>query len=155
LRLAWHWPLEGGGSPQDGLRLGAALFAFFWSGFLNEGSDCLAALLKRDRGLPPSTARAWALATASKLAAHYGDDATATTLAEEYLTLPGFWTPIANAFVHNALGLVALHAGDPARARVHVMTALAEGERGGDTQGLALYLFYLGGLEVADSHPQQ
>jgi predicted ATPase/DNA-binding CsgD family transcriptional regulator len=151
LRAAWHWPLEGDGSPRDGLRLGAALFAYFWCGWLNEGSDCLAALLQRDRGSEPTPERAWALATASKLAAHYGDDASAVELANEYLALPPhLWTPTATAFVHNSLGLVATHEGDFPRARAHVSTALAQGRAGGDTQAVALYLVYLGGIASAE-----
>jgi non-specific serine/threonine protein kinase len=153
LRLAWQWPLNGDGSPRDGLRLGAALFAFFWSGFLNEGSDCLAALLERDRGSAPTGARAWALATASKLAAHYGDIPSAVALAKEYSALPVLLhTPLSTSFVHNSLGIAAIRAGDYAGARAHVLTALAEGRVADDRQAVALFFVYLAGIATAEAH---
>jgi non-specific serine/threonine protein kinase len=151
LRLAWQWPVTGDGNPGDGLKLGAALFAFFWSGYLNEGSDCLAALLERDRGSEASAARAWGLATASKLAAHYGDIATAVTLANEYFALPmPLRTPLATAFIHNSLGLAAIRDGDYAGARSHMLSALAEWRAVDDRQAVALCFVYLAGVATAE-----
>jgi predicted ATPase/DNA-binding CsgD family transcriptional regulator len=150
LRTAWQWAIHGQGSPRDGLRLGGALFAFFWSGYLLEGRDVLLELLDRDRGSGPSQARAWALAMAAKLVVQYGDQPTAVALCDEYLALPEqLWSDIATAFIMNTLGLVALRQGDLARAREHITRGISLARTGGDTQAVPLYLMYLAAVDSA------
>ena len=152
LRAAWRWPLDGDGSPNMGLQLVAGLFPMFWTGIgmLAEGIDSYTALLERDRGAAPTPARAWALATASKLAAQYGNDDLADRWTSEYLCAPGrLQTPRASGFVHNALGLVALHRDDLARSREEVLLALDAAAWPATAQGVALFLGYLGGVAEA------
>jgi predicted ATPase/DNA-binding CsgD family transcriptional regulator len=157
LRTAWQWVLDGGGRVEDGLRLVAALFPFFYSvGYLSEGRECLAALLAADRAAEPSRARALALSAAAKLAANHGDDAAALPLAEEYLALPAaLRAPTADALVHNALGLAALREGDFARARSEVGESLAETRAAGDLQTAPLYLTYLAAVAEAEGQPDE
>jgi non-specific serine/threonine protein kinase len=157
VRAAWQWTLEGAGSVEDGLRLGAALFPFIYSvGYLSEGRDSLATLLARGRGAEPTRARALALSAAAKLAAHHGDDAAARPLAEEYLALPErLQTPQATALVHNALGLSALREQDFPRARAHVDRALAESRACGDEQSTSLYLTYLATVADGEGRPAE
>ena len=152
LRAAWQWALVDEARNEDGLRLVAALFPWFYvDGLLNEGREVLVALLDASRGAEPSVARAWGLAAAAKLAAHSGDDATAVRLADEYLALPArVWHGAATAYAHNAHGLVYLRRGDFARARAHVMAALEAARAAADTQTVPLYLVYLGSVAAAE-----
>ena len=145
LRAAWQWPLDGEGSPRLGLKMAAGLFALFWTGLLSEGIDCYTVLLERDRGSGPSPERAWALATACKLAAEYGSDDLAVRWAEEYQALPAdLHTSLSNAFVRKALSLVALRRGRYGAARLNVVASIEESRAAGDMQALAIYLAFLG-----------
>jgi predicted ATPase/DNA-binding CsgD family transcriptional regulator len=145
LRAAWQWPLDGDGSPRLALQLAAGLFAMFWTGLLSEGIDCYLALLERDRGSGPSPERTWALATACKLAAEYGNDDLSVHWADEYWAQPAdLRTSRGNSFVHKALSLVALRRGDTVDARLRVLASIEECRAAGDMQALAIYLAFLG-----------
>jgi DNA-binding CsgD family transcriptional regulator len=127
------------------------LFPFFWGGYLVEGREILLELLDKDRANEPSATRAWALVTAAKLAAQYGDDRTAVALCHEYLALPEhLHSDLAASFALIALGLVDLRRGDFQQARAHITAGIAASRAAGDTQAVALYLLYLAAVASAE-----
>jgi len=154
LRAAWRWSLAGDPAHvQAGLRLTAALYAFFYiSGYQSEACQWANALFARDRATPPSRARARALSVTAKLAAHHGDVATAQRLGEEYMALPGALHEFADtALVLNALSLAALARGDLAQARRQVSEATLL-SRGSPESGSSLYLPYVAAIAEAEGN---
>jgi non-specific serine/threonine protein kinase len=152
LRAAYQWAMDGDGDDvRAGLRMGAALYAFFYAtGYLSEGREWLAGLLARDRAAPPSRARARALSVAAKLAAHHGDDAAGQALAEEYLALPeALQEPAVTGIALNALSIAALRQGNLRVARDYVTAALSLA-RGSPEAGTSLYLPYLAAVAEAE-----
>jgi predicted ATPase/DNA-binding CsgD family transcriptional regulator len=118
LRAALRWCLDGG-EAEAGLRLGGALWRFWYvRGYFAEGRTWLAELLALPSAPTLAAARASVLEGAGNLAHQQGDYTAAWALHEESLAIwreAGDWPGIAGAL--NSLGLLARLQGDHARAR--------------------------------------
>ncbi len=87
LRAALWWSVVGG-EAESGLRLGGALWRFWWvRGYLSEGRQWLDALLEMTGATPMGVVRGRALHGAAWLADGQGDLAQARAMAEESLSL--------------------------------------------------------------------
>jgi DNA-binding NarL/FixJ family response regulator len=106
--------------------------------------------MERDSANEPSAGRAKALAAAAKLAAHFGADVDAQAYATAYLQLPVVVrNPSSEGLAHNALGIVAMHAGDLVGARDHIETATRLSHEVGEGAA-SIYLSYLGAIAAAE-----
>ena len=152
LRAAWRWSLDGG-DIQTGLRMAAALFPYFYSqGYLAEGREWLDTLLERTAGSQPTPAYVAALSAASKLAAHYGDDATAMRFADEFQSLPEEVQAIKPSMdIHTCLSLCALRRGDASAARWHARRSFELSRQIGDRVNASMALTYLGAVALHES----
>jgi tetratricopeptide (TPR) repeat protein len=144
LRAPLAWARERGAA-EAGLRLGAAVYRFWWTrGHLGEGRRWLEAALASDDGSAPLE-RVRALTAAGELAGLHGDTARALTLLDESLARGralGDRQSVARSL--SLLGFVAGWQGDLARAMALFEEALAVARDVGDPQEIALALFGLG-----------
>lgn len=144
LRAALDW-LAAQGDAEWGLRLGAALYRFWWvHGYLTEGRERLGRLLTLP-GPAPAGVRAKAAFVAGSLALLQGDYAAARPLLETSLALG--WEladehAVATALYH--LGVVAQSERDHRRAAALFAESLALGRKLGDTEIVASSLMYQG-----------
>ena len=138
------------GEHRAGLRLVAALFPFFWSGYLVEGRESLVALLDKDRGStavrrarlgPGNGVQADRPVRRRSARGGHGDGVLHAT--------QGAADAHRDGFAHAALGLVALRRGDTATARADISAGLAAARAGGDVQAVPLYLLYLAAVARA------
>jgi len=125
LRAALRWSRDSGAMPDQGLRMAAALWRFWWvRGHLGEGRDWLEGLLATGAGDP--AVRIKALKGAGVLAAQQGAYERATTLHQASLDLAreiGDRAGVAAAL--NNLGMVASRRGQYARAATLYEQSLA------------------------------
>lgn len=140
LRAALRWSLERGPS-EDGLRLGGALWPFwFEAGHLREGQQWLEQLLvPAGRGTPGARARA--LRGLSALLRGRGDCERAEALGSEALSLHreiDDKTGVVQALT--GLGHIARDRGDFASARALYEEAISLSGPAGDDPGLSIYL---------------
>ena len=150
LRQALTVCLEEGAGAEPGLRLGAALVAF-WDirGHLTEGRERLTALQARPEAQEYTNARADALNGAGWLACIQGDNASARSLYEEVLAIRrelGDRQGVAESV--NYLGVTAFLQGDYATARSLYEESLAIRRELSDRKGIAISLNDLGHLAL-------
>jgi predicted ATPase/class 3 adenylate cyclase len=145
-RAALRWAVERG-EADLGLRLGGALWRFWYThAHLSEGREWLTALLA-DPGAGRSAARAKALAGLGTLTWFRGDDRAARSLVEESVAIGRELRDSPSLAASLAwLGYVTQQ-GDPAAARAWLEEALAIGREVGDGEVIAHALNLLG--EVA------
>ncbi len=145
IRAALAWSLSPGGNVEIALRLGAALWRFWWvRGYAGEGREWLARALAQGHSAP-TTMRARALYASGNLAWQQGDHIAARPLLEESLALNrqlGDKRAIARSLTY--LGLVMRALGDYAGARTVLEESLALGRELGDTAAIASTLNVLG-----------
>jgi predicted ATPase/class 3 adenylate cyclase len=144
LRAAIDW-LRNEGQIEEALRIGGALWRFWWlRGDIDEGRDQLESLLAQTAPVSPAV-RAKALNAAGVLAESQGDWDTATCLHQESLEL---FRQIGDqhgvAWSLNNLGVVAVSQGDYARAQALLEENLAVAEEADDTASIATALNDLG-----------
>jgi predicted ATPase/transcriptional regulator with XRE-family HTH domain len=138
LRAALDWTVNQG-HIMEGLELAGALWVF-WTirGYLTEGRERLARLLKLAEGLPASKTVARALNGAGHLARDQADNATARILIERSLAM---WQELGNkremAWALNGLGLLAFDRGDNQAARNYYEQSLALWQEVGERWGYA------------------
>jgi len=144
LRAAIDW-LRDEGQIEEALRLGGALWRFWWlRGDIDEGRHQLESLLAQDVPLSPAV-RAKALNGAGVLAESQGDWDTATRLHEESLEISRrIGDQGCVAWSLNNLGVVAVNQGDYARAQELLDENLAVAEQAHDTASIATALNDLG-----------
>jgi tetratricopeptide (TPR) repeat protein len=143
LRAALDWAQ--GRDPGAAVRLGAALWRFWWiRGHLSEGLGWLERVLSCGDGAP-SAARVRALNGAAVLARERGDLVLAEARAAEALTLAcASEDLLEGALALNTLGSVAADRGDDQRAEERFAEALALWRTAGDRRGMAAALGSLG-----------
>ena len=147
LRAALRWSVAGGeGEPDIGLRLGGALWRFWWQrGYLSEGRRWLTALLEATTAAPPDAARARALHGAARLAYGQGDYAPAATLADQSLALSrAVGSASGSAAALSLLGIIATDQGQYERAVALTEESLALFERIGNAAWAGTVLSNLG-----------
>src|SRR5215207_1716098 len=144
LRAAIDW-LRAEGQIEEALRLGGALWRFWWlRGDIDEGRHQLESLLAQDVPMSPAV-RAKALNGAGVLADSQGDWDTATRLHEESLEISRrIGDQGCVAWSLNNLGVVAVNQGDYARAQDLLDENLAVAEQAHDTASIATALNDLG-----------
>ncbi|HEX2280315.1 MAG TPA: tetratricopeptide repeat protein [Thermomicrobiales bacterium] len=144
LRAAIDW-LRDEGQIEQSLRLGGALWRFWWlRGDIDEGRRQLESLLALTASVEPAV-RAKALNGAGVLAESRGDFGTATRLHEESLEISRrIGDPRGVAWSLNNLGVVAVSQGDYARAQALLEENLAVAEESNDTASIATALNDLG-----------
>jgi non-specific serine/threonine protein kinase len=149
LRGALRWAVDHG-EAETGLRLGAALWRFWWvHGHLSEGRRWLEAALAQGAGAPP-TARAKALNAAGNLALARGEYEPARAFLEESLALwRGLGDQGSTATALYSLGRVAHRTGDHAAARALTEESLALRRALNDRWGMAVSLNMLGEIARA------
>lgn len=145
LRAALRW-LEESGEAERSLRLAGALCQFWLArGYLHEGRERLAQILRLPETSQHTAARAKALAGGGNLAHNQGDYTAARVLFEESLALwreMGHKQGVATAL--NDLGWVAWRQGDYAVTRALSEESLTLWQEIGDWQGIATSLTNLG-----------
>jgi predicted ATPase/serine/threonine protein kinase len=152
LRAAIEWAVEGG-ELETGLRLGGALWRFWWvRGYLAEGRARLDRLLAL-AGRPQDRTKPYLkiLYAAGILADAQGDYAAARRLFEANLAInreSQDRAGIANSL--NNLGIVAMRGGDYAAARALYKESLAVWRELGQKRAAALCLDNLGNLACAE-----
>jgi len=110
LRAALWWSVVGGDA-EAGLRLGGALWRFWWvRGYLSEGRRWLDEFLRASAATPLGVVRGRALHGAAWLADGQGDIAQATNMAEQSLSL--FREADDKGGIAHALNLLAIIAAD-------------------------------------------
>jgi predicted ATPase len=144
LRVAIDW-LRGEGEIEDALRLGGALWRFWWlRGDIDEGRQQLESLLAETLPVSPAV-RAKALNGAGVLAESQGDCDTATCFHEESLRISRqIGDQHGVAWSLNNLGVVAINQGDYTRAQALLEENLAVAEEAHDTADVATALNDLG-----------
>ncbi|GAC1394914.1 MAG: tetratricopeptide repeat protein [Chloroflexota bacterium] len=144
VRTALGWALERGDTEQ-GLRVGAALWRFWWvRGYLTEGRTWLARLLAQT-ATARTAARAMALHGAGALAFYQVDYAAAQPLYEESLALcQELGDRAGRAWALIYLGWMANDQGDYVAARTSCEESLALCRELGDRPGVARSLTILG-----------
>ncbi len=144
LRAAIEW-LRDEGQIEDALRLGGALWRFWWlRGDVDEGRQQLESLLARTVTVAPAV-RAKALNGAGVLAESRGDWDTATRFHEESLEISRrIGDQRGVAWSLNNLGVAAVSQGDYDRAQALLEENLAVAEEAEDTAGIATALNDLG-----------
>jgi predicted ATPase len=155
LRAAIGW-LRESGLTDEALRLGGALWRFWWlRGDMGEGRGQLEALLREPDGVSPAV-RAKALNGAGVLAESQGDWETAARFHQESLEISrGLGDLPGVAWSLNNLGVVAMNQGDIARARSLLEENLAVAEQAGDASSVATALMDLGQIERVEGDPEQ
>jgi predicted ATPase/class 3 adenylate cyclase len=144
LRAAVDW-LRDEGKIEEALRLGGALWRFWWlRGDIEEGRHQLESLLAQTAPVSPAV-RAKALNGAGVLAESQGDWDTATSLHEESLEISRqIGDQHGVAWSLNNLGVVAISRGDDTRAQALLEENLAVAEQVHDTASIATALNDLG-----------
>jgi predicted ATPase/class 3 adenylate cyclase/Tfp pilus assembly protein PilF len=144
LRVAIDW-LRGEGEIEDALRLGGALWRFWWlRGDIDEGRQQLESLLAETLPVSPAV-RAKALNGAGVLAESQGDWDTATCFHDESLRISRqIGDQHGVAWSLNNLGVVAINQGDHTRAQALLEENLAVAEEAHDTADVATALNDLG-----------
>ncbi|MCD6034128.1 MAG: hypothetical protein K0S78_6314, partial [Thermomicrobiales bacterium] len=144
LRAAVDW-LRDEGQIEEALRLGGALWRFWWlRGDIDEGRHQLESLLAQTTPVSPAV-RAKALNGAGVLAESQGDWDTATSLHEESLAISRqIGDQHGVAWSLNNLGVVAINQGDYTRAQSLLQENLAVAEQEHDTASIATALNDLG-----------
>ncbi|MCD6056913.1 MAG: adenylate/guanylate cyclase protein [Thermomicrobiales bacterium] len=144
LRAAVDW-LRDEGQIEEALRLGGALWRFWWlRGDIEEGRHQLESLLAQSALVSPAV-RAKALNGAGVLAESQGDWDTATRLHEESLEISRqIGDQRGVAWSLNNLGVVAINRGDYTRAHSLLLENLAVAERADETASIATALNDLG-----------
>ncbi len=150
LRAALEWWGERG-DVEQGLRLGAALWFFWWvRGYLGEGRERLGRLLARGGAGAGTPARAKALVGAGWLASIQDDYPAAHALLTEGVALGRELDDKRSvAWALAGLGTVAFYRGDAAPARALVAEGLALWRGMGDAWGIAEALSWLGWIDLA------
>jgi predicted ATPase/DNA-binding winged helix-turn-helix (wHTH) protein len=138
LRAALAWSATPGADVSRGLRLGAALWRFWWlRGYSGEGSKVLLALLAiAPESLDPAI-RLEALSRAALLLTYAAEFPTARTLFESALAIAramGDQRPLAQVLV--LLGVFHLRQGEPAAARKYDEEAIELWRALGDRRAL-------------------
>jgi predicted ATPase/class 3 adenylate cyclase/Tfp pilus assembly protein PilF len=148
LRAALEW-LRDHGATEAGLRLGGALWRFWWlRGDVGEGRAHLEALLAQPAPVAPGV-RAKALNGAGVLADAQGDWDAAARLHQESLDLSrALGDARGVAWSLNNLGVVALNQGDYERAEALLQENLAVAEATGDPASIATAQIDLGQLAL-------
>jgi predicted ATPase/class 3 adenylate cyclase len=144
LRAAVDW-LRDEGQIEEALRLGGALWRFWWlRGDIDEGRHQLESLLAQTTPVSPAV-RAKALNGAGVLAESQGDWDTATSLHEESLAISRqIGDQHGVAWSLNNLGVVAINQGDYTRAQSLLQENLAVAEQEHDAASIATALNDLG-----------
>src|SRR5215207_2365010 len=144
LRAAVDW-LRDEGQIEEALRIGGALWRFWWlRGDIEEGRHQLESLLAQTAPVSPAV-RAKALNGAGVLAESQGDWDTATRLHQESLEiLRQIGDQRCVAWSLNNLGVVAVSQGDYTRAQALLEENLAVAEQADDTASIATALNDLG-----------
>jgi tetratricopeptide (TPR) repeat protein len=144
LRAAIDW-LRNEGGIEEALRLGGALWRFWWlRGDIAEGRNQLETLLAQTAPVAPAV-RAKALNGAGVLAESQGDWDTATRFHEESLEISRrIGDQRCVAWSLNNLGVVAIGQGDYGRAQTLLEENLAVAELASDQAGIATALIDLG-----------
>jgi predicted ATPase/Tfp pilus assembly protein PilF len=144
LRVAIDW-LRDEGRIEEALRLGGALWRFWWlRGDIAEGRHQLESLLAETALVAPAV-RAKALNGAGVLAESQGDWETATRLHEESLQISRrIGDQQGVAWSLNNLGVVAIGQGNYGRAQTLLEENLAVAEHTNDKAGIATALIDLG-----------
>jgi predicted ATPase/class 3 adenylate cyclase len=144
LRAAIDW-LRDTGQLEEALRLGGALWRFWWlRGDIDEGRHQLESLLAQTSTVAPAV-RAKALNGAGVLAESRGNWETATQLHQESLEISRrIGDQRGVAWSLNNLGVVAVSQGDYARAQALLEENLVVAEAADDTAGIATALNDLG-----------
>ena len=144
LRAAVDW-LRDVGQREEALRLGGALWRFWWlRGDIDDGRHQLESLLALTTPVSPAV-RAKALNGAGVLAESQGDWDTATRLHEESLEISRrLGDQHGVAWSLNNLGVVAINQGDHTRALALLEENLAVAEQAQDTASIATALNDLG-----------
>jgi non-specific serine/threonine protein kinase len=145
LRMALEYCLTESGEVGAGQRIAAAMQTFWVvNGAIDEGRRWLR-LLTADS--TPTLDRAWALASAGRLAVLQGAAADVPTLLAECRGLAqAFADPTLSAHVAHTEGLAELFRGDPRRGLVLFERALAAYHASGDLFGLSLALTQLANI---------
>ena len=146
MRAAIGW-FRQTGRREDALRLGGALWRFWWlRGDIGEGRAMLESLLAQPDGAAPAI-RAKALNAAGVLAESQGDCDAAERLHRESLEIARrLDDPRSVAWSLNNLGVVAIRQGNFEAARALLEENLAVAERAHDDEGIATALIDLGSL---------
>ncbi len=144
LRAAIDW-LRDEGQLEEALRLGGALWRFWWlRGDIDEARHQLESLLAQTATVAPAV-RAKALNGAGVLAESQGDWDTATRLHQESLEISRqIGDQRSVAWSLNNLGVVAVNQGDYTRAQALLEENLAVAEQADDTASIATALNDLG-----------
>jgi tetratricopeptide (TPR) repeat protein len=144
LRAAIDW-LHAEGQLEEALRLGGALWRFWWlRGDIAEARQQLESLLAQTATVAPAV-RAKALNGAGVLAESQGDWDTATRLHQESLEISRqIGDQRCVAWSLNNLGVVAVSQGDYTRAQALLEENLAVAEQADDTASIATALNDLG-----------
>jgi predicted ATPase len=144
LRAATDW-LRDEGRLEEALRLGGALWRFWWlRGDIDEGRHQLEPLLAQTTAVAPAV-RAKALNGAGVLAECQGDWDTATRFHQESLEISRrIGDQHSVAWSLNNLGVVAISQGDYTRAQALLEEDLAVAEQANDTASIATALNDLG-----------
>ena len=142
---ALKWCERDGPASKD-LRIGGALWRFWWfGGHFSLGLSCLTRALERDRAAAATPERAQALYAAAQMARELGDLEQANRFFRQSLEaaeILGDMSRIARAY--NGLGNTAEYAGDYAAARAYHEKSLALSRRLGNKRGVAIDLHNLG-----------
>jgi predicted ATPase/transcriptional regulator with XRE-family HTH domain/Tfp pilus assembly protein PilF len=140
------------GQASAGLRLGAAMWAFWYAhGYYAEGSGFLAELLRLPVAHVPGPARVGALVAAGHLAASQSRYQEAQAFLDESLTLAellGDQQAVARAFHYQ--GMLAMARGDMARARALAQRSLELNRRLGKSRRELYNLLLLGRIDLSE-----
>jgi non-specific serine/threonine protein kinase len=143
---ALRWCARDEDGAQKGLRMGGALWRFWWfGGHFSLGLGCLKAALEQDRAGAATPERAQALYAAAQMARELGDLAQARDLFQRSLDVAetlGDLSRIARAY--NGLGNTAEYAGDYASARAYHEKSLGISRALKNERAVAIDLHNLG-----------
>lgn len=150
LRAASEWCTADGGDGMKALRLGAALFRYWWSrGYWTEGRAHMLGALAADVEAKPTAVRATVLHAAGWIAKMQGDLEAARNSMEQSIAIRREIGDMAGlAGTLNALGLVAQARGEPDQAMRLYEEGLAIQREIGNTRGVAGTLLNLGVLAL-------
>lgn len=163
LRAALTWSVNRRAGVEAGLRLGGALWRFWWQrGYQSEGRGWLEQALSAPADGPPA-ARAKALRAAGVMAGDHADYAASRAFLEESLAIAReFRDAEGVALALGNLGVVARRQGDFAAARPLHEESLALHRQVGEKRGISLSLgnlgvvaMYQGDHEAARAHLEE
>ena len=144
--LAWCEHAEGGA--ETGMRMGGALWRFWWyGGHFSLGLASLQRALRQDRAAAATPERAQALYGAAQMAREMGDYSLARELFQESLEVAqALGDPSRIARAYNGLGNTAEYAGEYSSARSYHEQALSISRQLGNKHGIACDLNNLGNI---------